>query len=96
VKLFATKNVLTEGIREVEADDDVVAGITANELIPAKRNVMAIDRSSGRDVQLWLDGENREWHRTREGAVRRAIHARNERVVSLQKQIARLDAMQFE
>jgi len=93
VKVFATKNVLTEGMREMEVDDAIVASVTANDQIPSRRSILAADVSSGKEV--WLDGENQEWHRTREGATRRANIVRDARVASLRHQIEKLEAKQF-
>lgn len=95
MKVWSTKFVLTGGIEEAEVDDSFLAKVCSTEMIPNKRAIEATVMRNGEPLQLWLDGENREWHRTREGAVRRATKLRDERVESLRKQIERLECMSF-
>ena len=44
----------------------------------------------------YLHGEGREWHRTRESAAARAEVMRKAKIVSVRKQLARLEAMRFD
>ena len=44
----------------------------------------------------YLDGEGREWHRTRESAVARAEVMRKAKIESLRKSLAKFEAMRFE
>lgn len=44
----------------------------------------------------YLFGEGREWHRTRESAAARAEVMRKAKIVSMRKQLARLEAMRFD
>lgn len=44
----------------------------------------------------YYHGEGKEWHRTRESALARAIHMRRRKIESLEKQIEKLENMTFE
>ena len=44
---------------------------------------------------LYLHGEGREWHRTREAAVSLAEQMRSKKIESLRKQIERLELLKF-
>jgi len=44
----------------------------------------------------YLHGEGREWHRTREQAVSRAEMMRKKKIVSVSKQLERLNALRFD
>lgn len=46
-------------------------------------------------MYYFLHSEGTQWHRTREDAVARAEQMRQKRIVSLRKQIAKLQAMRF-
>lgn len=44
----------------------------------------------------YLHGEGKEWHRTRESAAARAEVMRKAKIASVQKQLARLEALRFD
>lgn len=44
----------------------------------------------------YLHGEGKEWHRTKESAVQRAEVMRKEKIASVRKQLARLEALRFD
>lgn len=45
---------------------------------------------------MWHAGaEGRQWHRTREAAVARALEMREAKIASLERQIAKLRKMEF-
>lgn len=48
----------------------------------------------GRNGQ-YFHGEGKNWHRTEEGAIKRAEKMRIEKIASLRKQIAKLEKMKF-
>lgn len=48
------------------------------------------------DRRNWFHGEGGEWHRDRAGAVKRAEEMRVAKIASLEKQIAKLEAMRFD
>lgn len=78
-KVFVTKYALTAGIEEVEVE--------------------ACEGSSGMvkgpSVFEYYHGEGREWHRTRESAVKKAEDMRARKLESLNKQIAKLEKFKF-
>lgn len=41
-------------------------------------------------------GEGKEWHRTKEGAIKRAEEMREKKILSLKKQITKLENLKFE
>lgn len=81
MKVWITKYALTTGIFEVE--------------------VHTSDHSPGMvvaDRNTWHEhyhGEGREWHRTWEDAVVRALEMRDAKVKSLRKKLAKLERMEF-
>lgn len=44
----------------------------------------------------YYHGEGREWHRTKESALKRAEEMRVKKIASLRKQIEKLEKMRFE
>ena len=44
----------------------------------------------------YFHGEGKEWHRTREGAVKRAEEMRARKIASLKKQLIKIEALTFE
>ena len=75
MKIWNTKFALTRGILEHEAKDC------------GDGMVMLID-SQGPCV--YLHGEGKNWHRTREGAVERAEDMKTNQLAFLQKQIKKI------
>lgn len=45
---------------------------------------------------IYLHGEGKEWHRTREAAAARAEVMRKAKITSLRKTLARLEALRFD
>lgn len=82
MKVWTTKYALTRGIQEIEAD-------TFGEDTPK----MVADRSQS--YPTYYHGEGREWHRDKESAIRRAEAMRDTKIQSLQKQISKLEALDF-
>ena len=82
-KVYVTKYALSDGIQEYE--DWVVCGDISNDMIQVK---------SGGSI-LRFHGEGRDWHRTREGAVKRAEEMRLAKIASLRKQAERLEKKRF-
>lgn len=44
----------------------------------------------------YLLGEGKDWHRTRKSAVARAEAMRKDKIASVKKQLARLEALRFD
>ena len=44
---------------------------------------------------MYLHGEGKEWHRSKESAVRRAEEMRDKKIKSLEKQLKRIKALVF-
>jgi hypothetical protein len=83
MKVWITKYALTSGVftREVDEPTDHDPGTI-------------VDRSSGcHDI---YNVHGRDWHRTREGALARAVEMRAAKIKSLGKQINKLRAMTIE
>ncbi len=79
MKVFITKYALTAGIQEVDAED-------CSSIAP---EMISVGKYSH------FHGEGREWHRTIELARLRAEAMREAKIVSLTKQIAKLEKMKF-
>lgn len=82
MKIFATKFCLTDGIQELEADEP-------DQDFPH----MAVVRS---DVELSKYFHKGEWFKTRGEAVENANLRVSRKIMSLKKQLAKLQAMKFE
>jgi len=81
MKVWITKYALTAGIIETELAEEVRDGmIRAN-----------IGMASN-----YFHGEGREWHKTKESALRRAEIMRANKLDSLRKQIAKVKAINFQ
>lgn len=77
---FVTKYALTQGILEIKA-------------IELKDGMIKhIDRGH----TVYYLGEGREWHRTKDEAVKKANELREKKLASLKKQIAKLEGLTFE
>lgn len=80
MKIWVTKYALTQGVFEDDAEPSTVS------------NGLVVLRQRG---NLCLHGDGREWHRTRESALRRADAMRKAKIAALKKQIAKLESIDF-
>ncbi len=80
MKAYSTKYALTTGIDEV--DLEIV------------EEVWGFTESYETCFRNWYK-KGRDWHETRESALARAEEMRKEKIASLRKQIAKLEAMRF-
>lgn len=81
VKFYVTKYALTTGIIEVEG---------------RKCDSDMIEYTpKGSSYRLYAHKEGRDWHRTREAAVQRAETMRRAKLASIEKQVKRLKAINF-
>lgn len=82
MKVWITKYALTQGIftRDVEKAREYPGLVTV------------------KGSALWdsYHGEGKEWHRTRESAVKRAEQMRDKKIASLEKQLARIKGLSFD
>lgn len=79
MKVWITKYALTSGIKEME--------VRQSEYNP--------DTVWGNALFDCYHGEGREWHKTYEAALVRAEEMRKKKIVSLTKQIHKLENMRF-
>ena len=79
MKAYITKYTLTKGIIEVE-----VRRTEYPEMVVATENSLLV-----------FHGEGKDWHLTREGAIKRAEEIRLAKIASMEKTIKRLEAMKF-
>lgn len=82
---WITKYALTSGIREVM----VRQSETFPELVDEEKAEKGCFKQT-------FHGEGRDWHRTREGALRRAEVMRQNKIISLRRQLAKLQKMTFQ
>ena len=80
MKVWITKYALTSGIIEINAE------ITDNG--------SAYDM--GTSFPTYYHEEGKEWHRTKESAIAKAEEMRKKKISSLQKQIKKLENINFE
>lgn len=81
MKVYITKHALTHGIKEVND--------------ACEKTEMSLILVPSMGVFAYFHGEGREWHRTREAAVKRAEQMRAAKLASLRRQIDRLERMEF-
>lgn len=79
MKVWISKYALTTGLYEVEVE----LSNTFPGMVYEKKNM------------VFYHGEGREWHRTKEGAVKRAEEMRIRKINSLKKQIKKIENMKF-
>jgi len=82
MKVYITKYALTQGIYETEAEE---CGAEFKGMI-----------RTGKEYSSYYHGEGKDWHRTREGAIKRAEEMRERKIQSLRKQIQKLENLKFE
>lgn len=80
--VFITKYALSRGIVEAE-------------LVSSNNRLVVVKWSSGLNGTAMFHGKGKEWHETRSEAVMRAYAMRDAKVVSLRKQIDKLNNMNF-
>lgn len=89
MKVWITKYALTQGIIEAECYDIFTAEDPAD-------NMICI-RDEGHGIfNKYYRGEGREWHRTKESAVKKANEMRLMEIVRLKMKAEQLENMKFE
>jgi hypothetical protein len=83
MKVWITKYALTQGIYEIEAE--ICKDINPDMI--ARANV---------NYSECYHGKGREWHLTKEDAIKRAESIKINKIESLRKQINKLENLQFE
>jgi hypothetical protein len=83
MKIWSTKWVLTDGV--VELEGEVCADVSAN-MVEVKHP------QSGRT--FFLHGEGKEWHRTEESAIQRALTVAERKLVAIERQAKSIKAKQ--
>lgn len=81
MKVFVTKYVLTEGIQEVDVIDRGDGVVSKGE--------------PGRMSTIYYHGEGRQWHRTAEGAKKKAEEMRLRKIASVKKSLEKLEKLRF-
>jgi hypothetical protein len=82
MEIWSTKYALTKGIMCYDAEN---CG-----------NNMVVIKFHGNYMPEYLHGEGKEWHRTRESAVKRSIEMRENKIESHRKAIKKLYNMKFD
>lgn len=80
MKVWITKYALTDGIVEKECEYFEDGSV----------------REIGNSFPIYYHGEGKDWHRTKESAIKKAEEMRNKKIESLKKQIKKLEEMKFE
>lgn len=84
MKFWITKYALTSGIMEVEAEDPANAQFPEMVTVPPQGDVGFTQHFHGKD-----------WHRSREDAVKRAGIMRDKKVHNLHRRITKLEQTRF-
>lgn len=80
MKVWITKYALTSGIVEIEGE------ITESGSLYDMRS----------SLPMYYHGEGKEWHRTKESAIKKAEEMRQKKIESLKKQIKKLEEMKID
>jgi len=84
MKVWITKSALTNGIQEVD-DAEICEGSSTNMI-----------RVPSLGCHPYFHGKGREWHDSKESALKKAEEMRKAKIESLFKQIYKLEGMKFE
>mgnify|MGYP005759151723 CR=1 FL=1 len=82
MKVWITKYALTQGIFEIEAEE---CGMGFPGMIQTKEEHPSHCHEEGKD-----------WHRSKDSAVKRAEEMRQKKISSLRKKLEKLEKMKFE
>lgn len=82
MKVWITKYALTQGIFEIEAEE---CGMGFPGMIQTKEEHPSHCHEEGKD-----------WHRSKESAIKRAEEMRQKKISSLKKKLEKLEKMKFE
>lgn len=86
MKVWITRYVLSEGIKESEAELCLDVDETGN----------TIKCKIGLGIEYYFHGEGKNWHKTKESAIKKAEEMRQKEIDSLKKQIQKLEKMRFD
>ena len=88
MKVWITKYALTDGIEEIDSNQVKEFEITDMGYLYFRRN--------GKYSYTMAIYSQKDWHRTKESAIKKAEEMRQNKIVSLKKQIKKLEEMRFE
>jgi hypothetical protein len=88
ITAWITKYALTKGIIQAEVEE---CGNALGEF----GGMIFLYKKSGESWPQYFHGEGKEWHRTHEAALKKADEMRQAKIKSLQKQIAKLQGVEF-
>lgn len=86
MKVWITKYALTQGIYEAEVINNCLTTDPSGNMIEVKEK---------NKINSYYHEKGKEWHETKESAIKRAEEMRRKKIASLRKQIERLDKMKF-
>ena len=84
MKIWNTKYALSSGITTHEVEEPN----------PTTPNLVVVEEANR--FTLYLHGEGRDWHRTKESAVAKADDMRKRKIASLKKQIEKLEKLTWQ
>lgn len=88
MNVWITKYALTQGIEEIDSNQVKEFEITDTGYLCFRRN--------GKYLYTTELYSKKEWHQTKEFAVKKAEEMRQKKIESLKKQIKKLEEMRFE
>lgn len=88
MKVWITKYCLTHGIEKIEAeisstDGDMIKRIKDKGI-------------SGFQCDEYYHGKNKEWHITKDSAIKKAEEMKSKKIESLKKQLQKLEELKFD
>lgn len=88
MKVWITKYALTQGIEEIDSNQVKEFKMTDAGYLCFRRN-----EKYSYTIELY---SQKEWHRTKESAIKKAEEMRQKKIESLKKQIKKFEEMRFE
>lgn len=85
MRVWITKYALTKGILQKETDDFCLDTDPTGNMICINDN----------GYRKYYHGEGDEWHKTKDGAIAKAEEMRLKKITSLEKQIDKLENIEF-
>ena len=84
MKVWSTKYALTTGIEEVETE------VCIDMMTKAPTDMVKIQSAPG-SYSCYLHGEGKDWHRTEQAALERALDLVEKKAESIRKSLKKLD-----
>lgn len=84
IKVWISKYALTTGLHEVEID------------VYPDNGIVSVRNKDSMFYTQYYHGEGKDWHKTKEEAIKKAEKMKSRKIESLKKQLEKLENMKFD